>query len=143
MEDTPLTHCSGVAGQRQLVLPLAGSSPLCFELFHPGPNAEALDCLERLTKAPHASSVYLWGMEAVGKSHLLNAFCRRVAECGRTPAYVPLRELAALGPETVQTLEGADTVCVDDLHHIAGDPLWERALFQLYDRMQGLERPLV
>ncbi len=99
--------------------------------------------MEGLAKATHESSVYLWGGEAVGKSHLLYAFCRRVAECGGTPAYVPLKELATLGPETVQALEGADAVCVDDLHHITGDPLWERVLFQLYDRMQGLERPLV
>lgn len=143
MEGTPLSHSSGAAQQRQLVLPLSATSPLCFELFHPGPNAEALDCLEQLAKASHASSVYLWGGEGVGKSHLLNAFCRRVAERGRTPAYVPLKELAALGPETVQAVEGADTVCVDDLHHIAGNPPWERVLFQLYDRMQGIERPLV
>lgn len=143
MERTPLTRSPSAAGQRQLVLPLAGTSPLCFELFHPGPNAEALDCLEQLAKDPRAISVYLWGGEGVGKSHLLNAFCRRVAECGRTPAYVPLQELAALGPETVQAVEGADTVCVDDLHHIAGDPLWERVLFQLYERVQGIERPLV
>jgi len=143
MEGTPLTRFPSAAGQQQLVMPLAGASPLRFELFHPGPNAEALDCLERLAKAPHASSVYLWGGEAVGKSHLLNAFCRCVAECGRTPAYVPLKELAALESEKVEALEGADAVCVDDLHRIAGDPLWERVLFQIYERMQGLDRPLV
>ncbi|MGH8609204.1 MAG: DnaA regulatory inactivator Hda [Gammaproteobacteria bacterium] len=143
MEKTSPTRALGVVGHRQLVLPLAGVSPLCFELFHPGPNAEAIDCLERLAQAPHASSVYLWGSEAVGKSHLLHAFCRRVAECGSAPAYVPLNELAALGPGTVQGLEGADAVCVDDLHCIAGDSLWEGVLFQLYDRMQARERPLV
>lgn len=137
MKETIFT-CSPDVGQ--LVLPLTGTSPLCFELFHPGPNAEALDCLERLAKAPHASSVYLWGGAAVGKSHLLNAFCRRVAEYGRAPAYVPL---AALGPETVQAVERADTVCVDDLHRIAGDPLRERVLFQIYERILGGDRPLV
>lgn len=140
MKQTNFTRPSDVG---QLVLPLAGTPPLCFELFHPGANAEAIDCLERLAKNPRASSVYLWGGAAVGKSHLLNAFCRRLTEYGRTPTYMPLKELEELGPEKVEALEEADAVCVDDLHRIAGNPLSERVLFQIYDRMQGLDRPLV
>lgn len=139
MDETPPAY----PNQRQLVLPLGARDSLCFELFHAGPNLEAVDCLERLAEAPRAISVYLWGRETVGKSHLLNAFCRRVAERGCTPAYVPLKELAALGPGVVQGLDGADTVCVDDVHCIVGDPRWERVLFHLYDRMHALERPLI
>jgi DnaA family protein len=51
-------------------------------------------------------------------------------------AYLPLREVAGLSPELLEGLEQQDLVCLDDVHAIAGNDDWERAVFGLFNRVR-------
>jgi DnaA family protein len=59
-------------------------------------------------------------------THLLQAACREATAAGRRAMYVAL---PASSPEILSDLERIDVLAVDDVHTVAGDLAWERALF--------------
>lgn len=129
---------------RQLALNLRLKDGSSFSNYFPGSNREVL---ERLRGAVVAAAternashnmMYLWGADACGKSHLLQAACRLAQELGLAPVYVPLAEAAALSPSLLEDAEQAPLVCLDDVQHVAGRSEWEAALFSLTERMRAV-----
>lgn len=57
--------------------------------------------------------------------------------------YLPLGEVASYGPALLDGLEQSDLVCLDDLQAVAGDPVWEEALFHLFNRLRDSGRRLL
>jgi DnaA family protein len=133
-----------VAGPQGAQVPLSfGPYPSqSFELYFPGPNLEAYQCLLDLCERAHPLSVYLWGNPGVGKSHLLQAACQRLYESNRQALYLPLSRLRAWSLSVLEGLECLDLVCLDELDYLAGEREWEIALFHLYNRIQDSARPL-
>lgn len=80
--------------------------------------------------------VYLWGDEACGKTHLLQALCHQAYQRDKTAAYIPLQDDDIAEPEILTGLEMLDLVCIDDLQVIAGQSEWETALFNLFNRVR-------
>jgi DnaA family protein len=108
-----------------------------FHSFHPGPNAEALSALSAVAAGEGERFVYLWGASARGKSHLLQAACRRAGELGMAVAYLPLDELMPHGPVLLDGMDGLELLCLDDLNLLAGRRDWEIALVGLFNRMRS------
>lgn len=116
----------------QLALPLQLADYAVFDSFWPAGNETLMASLQRLSAASPGPGYWLWGAAATGKTHLLQAVC---AAQGDEAMYLPLSKLAVSGPEV---LEGADiraVVCLDDVHAVAGDGAWEKALFDVYNRI--------
>jgi len=86
--------------------------------------------------------LYLWGSDT-GCSHLLQAVCHASEPVGRTAVYLPLDELIGLGPGVLEGMEHLDLVCLDNLQCVAGDPLWEEALFHFFNRIRAEENQLL
>jgi len=135
---------------QQLPLGVRWRDSSVFADFLPGGNALAVRQLQGLDSgAPVA--IWLWGPSGSGKTHLLQASCARAAELNQRPVYFPLRQQAEFGPEAFAGCEQLDLVCIDDVQRIAGQPEWERALFNLYNGLQeqqghlllSADRPLV
>ena len=80
--------------------------------------------------------VYVWGGVSVGKTHLLQAWCKRQAELGRSVSFLPLLQYQELSPDICEGLESLDAVCIDDLQAVSGLPEWEEALFHLFNRIR-------
>ncbi|HLT05724.1 MAG TPA: DnaA regulatory inactivator Hda [Pseudomonas sp.] len=117
-----------------------------FANYYPGANAAALGYVERLCDADAGwteNLIYLWGNAGVGRSHLLQAACLRFEQLGEPALYLPLGEVAALGPELLDNLEQYELVCLDDLDAIAGQADWEEALFHLFNRLRDAGRRLL
>ena len=128
--------------QLPLALRLRDSSS--FGNFLAVENAEVVRRLEAAARGEvRGEQIFLWAPTACGKSHLLEACCRRAAECSRTPAYVPLAQRDRFAPDLVDGLEAVDIVCLDDLTSVAGDRRWESAIFRLYDRVRDAGGVLV
>jgi DnaA family protein len=106
-----------------------------FANYYPGVNQEAVRLLQDAA-AQHDGVVYLWGGPGTGKTHLLQAICHLAAAEGQALAYLPLREAASFSPELVEGLEQLPLVIVDDIDTVAGNPVWETALFHLYNRIR-------
>ena len=117
-----------------------------FANYYPGANAAALGYVERLCDADAGwteNLIYLWGNTGVGRSHLLQAACLRFEQLGEPALYLPLDEVAMLGPELLDNLEQYELVCLDDLDAIAGKADWEEALFHLFNRLRDAGRRLL
>ncbi len=80
--------------------------------------------------------IYLWGGDACGKTHLLQALCHQASQLNKTAAYIPLCDDDISEPDILTGLETLDLVCIDDLHIIAAQPQWEIALFNLFNRVR-------
>jgi DnaA-homolog protein len=96
-------------------------------------NSQVLEFLQHWPTNIKESFVYMWGLNATGRTHLLQAMCHREEAAGRSSIYIPLWEHDELKPEILHGLEDLSLVCIDDIDTIAGDNEWEQALFQFYN----------
>ncbi len=131
-------------GPRQLSLPLGPAEERGFASYVPGPNAEAVALLRALARGEATAPViHLWGPPGVGKTHLLHALCAETTrDAGLPCAYLPLDQ-HELSPRALEGLEQLGLVCLDALEAVAGEPLWEEALFHLCNRLREAGVPLV
>ena len=104
--------------------------------FYPGDNKEVLEAVKHFAYGKEGMFLYIWGQAGVGRSHLLQAACRAASELGDAVVYVPLLEQKQLSPGILQGIDDIPLVCIDDINIIAGQPLWEEALFHLFNRIQ-------
>ncbi len=114
-----------------------------FEHFIEGPNAEAYTVSRSIALGEAVQSVYLWGQAATGKSHLLQAVCNLASQHNLNIAYIPLNQHTEFSPEMLEGMEDLAMVCVDDIDCIAGQDVWEQALFYLYNRLREQQKPLL
>ncbi len=115
-----------------MALPLQLQDHAVFESFWPATNQAVVACLKDLADGKRDTGCWIWGKEATGKSHLLQAVCARL---GDGSIYVPLGEFAKAGPGILDGLALRHCVCLDDIDAVAGDPLWEMALFTLFNQL--------
>lgn len=120
----------------QIPLALEPSRESRFEDFVAGPNAPVLEALKDILQAPD-SLLFLSGPESTGKTHLLNALCLAAREKGLTAFYAAMRTMPEGSQALLEGLERVDLICVDDLHHVAGDSSWEEALFHCLNRIRS------
>lgn len=106
-----------------------------FENYISGPNNAVVEALKHLPDEP-GSVVFLFGAQGSGKTHLLNALCHETRERQGRAFYLALKRLPQDAVASLQGLEELDLVCVDDLHVIAGNNVWEEALFHCFNRIR-------
>ena len=138
----------------QLPLGVSLRNPRSFTNFVDGPNGAAVAALRALPGAGDEMNlqvvldagtggvVYLWGGAGCGKTHLLEACCGDPILHGRPAAYLPLED-PRVAPEMLDGLADAELLCIDDVDSVAGDPIWEEALFHLYNRAEQAGCPMV
>lgn len=127
---------------QQLHLPIEWVREPTLAEYLPGPNAEAVALVSTMADGVGEPFLFLFGNQGTGKTHLLQAVCLAATQQGRQAHYVPLGT-AGLEPILFDNLERLDLVAVDDVQTIAGDAIWERALFDLFNRMREQGRRLL
>ncbi|MGB6603553.1 MAG: DnaA regulatory inactivator Hda [Steroidobacteraceae bacterium] len=115
---------------RQLPLGLKLPDRAVFTSFLPARNAEAVAHAQLIARGGCSGSTWLCGAAGSGKTHLLQAICAAAGE-RRRAGFVPLAQLAALGPDVLEGMEQLECLCLDDLDRVAGNPEWERRIFGL------------
>ena len=111
--------------------------------FVPGPNALALTALTDWAGGGGPWCVLVSGAPGTGKSHLIQGALKAVDEGRERTMYVPLREVLDYGPAVLDGLDAIDFLAIDDIDAAAGEPAWERALFDLFNRLHVAERRLL
>ncbi|MGQ7142418.1 DnaA inactivator Hda, partial [Escherichia sp. SS-MK2] len=106
-----------------------------FASFWPGDNSSLLAALQNVLRQEHSGYIYLWAREGAGRSHLLHAACAELSQRGDAVGYVPLDKRTWFVPEVLDGMEHLSLVCIDNIECIAGDELWEMAIFDLYNRI--------
>ncbi len=113
-----------------------------FEQFEAGPNAAVVAACEARAKEVGLAPAFIWGVGRSGRTHLLQAICARATLSGRHVAYLPLGE-SWCQPDMLLGLEKLDVVCLDDVDARVDDPVWARALFNLYNDLLEVNGNLV
>lgn len=119
---------------QQLTLPLHLQQDATFTNFFSGKNQSLLSLLR--TAVHEQQYIYLWGAAGVGCSHLLQACCREALDSGLAAVYLSLKDVLPLSPQLFENLESFALICLDDVEAIAGNSVWEEAVFHLYNRSQ-------
>jgi DnaA-homolog protein len=129
----------------QLPLGVRWRDQSVFDSFFAGPNPLVVEELRGLygRKQAQHTVLWIWGAEATGKSHLLQAVCAETGAAGGRAAYFPLGVESLGAPAALHGCEQLDVVCIDDLQVAAGDAGWERAIFNLYLGLNEHQRHLV
>jgi DnaA-homolog protein len=121
---------------KQLALGIRLRADAVFESFAPGPNSEVIAAL----RTPDSPPLWLWGAGGSGKTHLLQAVC---SAAGDAAAYFPLVRALALPPEALTGFERSQVLCIDDVDAVAADPVWEEALFRLFNEAAEFRTRLI
>jgi DnaA family protein len=124
----------------QLSLPLYLPDDETFSSFFAGENTALLAAIKLAISQPHGSYIYFWSRDGGGKSHLLHAACTELSLQGEAVGYVPLDKRAYFVPEVLDGMEHLSLVCIDNVECIAGDQVWEMAIFNLYNRIVEIGR---
>jgi DnaA family protein len=114
---------------KQLPLGVRLHDRALFGSFVPGASEAALAAGRAAAALPAGALLYLHGVEGSGKSHLLQAICAALPGA----AYLPLGALRHLEPGALDGLAGLPLLAIDDPEVVAGNSLWERRLFTLYE----------
>ena len=119
----------------QLPLPVSLRDDASFKNFYAATNTAVIAQIEScVADKSSESSIYLWGTNSAGKTHLLEAACNKATKENLTSAYVPLKYAQDFKPSILDNLEACQLICLDDVDVIAGQAVWEQALFHLYNR---------
>lgn len=124
----------------QLALPLKLQDHAVFESFLPAGNETVVAFLIELVASGSGPGSWLWGSDSTGKTHLLQAVCERA---GDRAQFVPLQDLAIVGPDILDGLQNRPFVCIDDVDRVAGDEAWELALFALCNALADADGALL
>jgi len=121
----------------QIPLGIALRDGVSFDNFVADENLEAVQHLQKFLSMQSADqAVYLWGSQGSGKTHLLQAACQKMASLERNCVYLPMSLVDGVVPSMLESMDELSLVCIDDVHLIAGQRVWEEALFHLYNRMR-------
>lgn len=116
----------------QLALPLQLADHAVFTSFLPDGNETLVATLQELASGGDGHGCWLWGANATGKTHLLQAVCD---VAGDRSAYIPLSLFDSAGADILDGLASRELVCIDDIDCVVGDDLWESALFDLCNQV--------
>jgi DnaA family protein len=116
--------------QLALAVQLRDSAEL--DLFHPGPNTEALQAVTRASEGEPPQRLLLHGPLGCGRTHLLQAAVRHASRRGRRGAYLPLGEQPS-STEILDGYSGFDLLALDDVDSVITDRDWAIAVARLLD----------
>ena len=114
-----------------------------FESFFSGENQLLLKLARTVAERGSERQLGIWGAHGAGKSHVLNAVCHAAGACGRTATYLPLATLIRQSPSLLWGMEQVKVIVVDDLDVLCEQASWQRALFDLINRVRQADTSLV
>ena len=107
-----------------------------FDNFYTGSNMHIVNNSIYFIDSIQESTVFLWGEEGVGKTHLLQAACHRAIKNGSSSVYIPLQYSCEMCVDLLNGLENISLICIDDINKISTHRLWEEALFHLFNKIK-------
>lgn len=127
----------------QLLLDIQLRSDWKFDNFLAGENTQLLESLKSIEQG--YSCYFLWGVEACGKTHLLNALCHdfQFHHPNAALLYLPLGGDVAFPSSCLEGLETCELVCIDNIDVVLSNKEWEQALFHFLNRMQDSEHVVI
>ncbi|KTC72434.1 ATPase regulatory factor involved in DnaA inactivation [Legionella birminghamensis] len=128
---------------RQLVLEIQQNYDARLSDFCWGSNALLAQQIHSLFDNKTEPYLFIWGESGSGKSHLLQACCQMANSQNLQSAYLPLSLLKTWGPACLEGMEQQQLIAIDDINEIAGDSVWEEAIFHLFNKIRDNDAHLL
>ncbi len=132
---------------QQIPLPVSLSDEATFGNYYApedAGNTLVINTLKEMLQDDGERSVFIWGAQGCGLTHLLQAACHSAEIDGYSVQYLPLDELSEFPPEALfDGLEAIDLICLDGIEHVLGKESWEKALFHLFNRLRDADKCLL
>lgn len=122
----------------QLTLGVGLKDEATFANYYAGKNALLIEELKKSAQGIGERVIYFYGAGGQGGTHLLQASCHEADQHGLSAAYLPMTSLIDYSPDVFEGLESRQLICIDDVHKIAGKPIWEEAFFHAYNRIHDM-----
>ena len=125
--------------QLQLPLSVQLRDEATFANYLPGSNQALCGLLYQTSRPSNLAPeqfIYIYGASGAGCTHLLQAVCYEAHQAGKRSIYLPMKEIIHHSLKLLEGIENLDLICIDDVHEVAGCPLWEEAIFHLYNRVK-------
>lgn len=123
----------------QLSLALSLRDEATFDNFF-APDGDPRAVVKRvLSTAPAGQEhlIFLWGGAGSGLSHLLQATCHSFITRKLAVQYLAVAEVMEVDPAALLAgMENQALVCIDGIDAVAGKDHWERALFNLFNKIR-------
>lgn len=119
----------------QLTLGLSLKDEATFDNFYAGKNAQIVSELKKIASGKGERMIYLSGARGEGLSHLLQACCHYAHQHQLRSVYLSIDNLLTFSPDMLSGLESVSLICLDDLHLLANNFVWEEAIFHFYNRV--------
>lgn len=129
-----------------LQYPLAVNLPedITFDTFYGAEQSTAVAWLKHYISEPlNQPPVYLFGASGCGKTHLLYSACMLAQQQGRRCQMLALNDCLHFSVQILDNLEQLDLICLDNIESIAGNLLWQTAVFDLYNRITEQGKALI
>lgn len=127
----------------QLTLGVSLKDESTFENFYSGNNHLLTEVLKNAARGRGERIIYFYSSGGDGRTHLLQACCHEAYRHKLRTGYLPLSQLIDVSPSLLDGLEALDLLCIDDVHKIAGRPLWEEKFFHAYNRIHDAGKRLI
>jgi DnaA-homolog protein len=133
----------GFPNVKQLPLSVGLRDDCLLENFYPGDNAQAINHIQQLARGLGERFIFVWGAKGVGRTHILQGACHLAHQHQRRSVYLAIPDIISQSPRLLEGLERVDLVCLDDFESIAGNAIWEEALFHFFNRHRAEQRGLL
>jgi len=114
-----------------------------FASFVEGENQPLIYSLNTIIEKEKSDSLYIWGPTGTGKTHLLQAACKKANEINYHVTYMPLKQYKDFSPEMLDGLGELDLVCVDDLEYISDSIEWQQRLTLLFNEIRDNNNSII
>lgn len=122
----------------QLSLPVSLPDSETFQTFYALDNEFVCSYLKDFCDSQVSNQKplsYLFGGTGLGKSHLLYACCNQAQLSGIQSIYLNMHTLKDMPCEAINEVADYGLICIDNLHQISGDLVWETAIFDLINQV--------
>ena len=139
MTSNVVTNTCGERGSKQLTLGVTLNAQQQLSNFSFSGSPALAQTLDQLMFNEQSDSVYVFGAQGVGKSHVLQGCVLKAQEMGQEAVYISCSELMQIpvhqANDYLVGLEHNVLVCVDDIDCLVANSHWAQAWFHLYNRL--------
>ena len=114
-----------------------------FDSFFQGENKDLLYFLNTMIKTRSNNSIYIWGPQGTGKTHLLQAACKKANEMDWHVTYIPLEQYRDFSIDILDGLGKLDLVCIDDLEFIIDNIEWQQRVTLLFNEIRDNKNSII
>ena len=87
--------------------------------------------------------IYIYSDISCGKTHLLKACCQKSFSQSKYPIFIDLGNMSNYSPDILCGLDTMSFVCLDNIHCVVNNPVWEEQIFNMYNYLSLKNIPLV